>query len=302
MSILKGATNESVKGAAVDYLMNGYSVLPLTGKQPSNGWKVYQTKRAHVTDVDWWESDGLLKNVGIVCGAVSSNLVVIDLDGQEAAELFKAAFGHVLVQTFTVRTGSGLHVYLHCGTLPSNRKIGLGFGHSGIEIRGNGQYVVAPPSIHPVTRKPYEIAIPKPVLRLDGLWDIEKWLDGLETPQKAVVVEKQMEIQPRQGFMDGVVLYDREGKRVRNPKAYARIALSDECRKVARRAHGTRNKALYATAQRMSQFINLGLLTHSEVVRALSDAARSWSGSKQSEGQILATIASGLNSNTAKDA
>lgn len=247
----------------------------------------------------------MLKNVGIVCGGVSNNLVVIDLDGKFAIDLFKAAFGDLMAQTFTVKTGSGgLHVYLHCDTLPDNRKVNLGEGHSGIEIRGEGQYVVAVPSVHPDTGKKYEIQVMKPVLRVAGLWNVQKWLDGLETPEKAVSQQKPVVMKDRPSIECGStpVLKDRSGHPVRNPKAYARIALSDECHfRVARAPHGNQNRALYQGAQRMGQFINMGLLTQAEVVRALSEAARQWSGSDQTERQILATIASGLDSNAGGD-
>ena len=305
MTILGGAFNGMVKGSGVGYLLDGYSVIPLIGKVCPMSWKVYQTARAHITDLKWWEDKGWLKNIGIVCGHISNNLVVIDLDGKEAVDLFKPAFGDLMARTFTVKTGSGLHVYLHTDTLPANRKISLGDGHSGIEIRGEGQYVVAVPSIHPTTQKPYEIYVRKPAARIDGLWDINSWLDTLETPKSRDLEPLPERDKDSRELVkdDSVVFLDRYGKAVKNPKAYARIALTDECRsRVARASEGNRMLTLFAGAQRMSQFINMGLLNRSEVVHDLLNAARCWTGSDTpNEREILATIASGFNSIAGKD-
>jgi len=303
MNILCGSQWDNPKTAAVGYLLEGYSAIPLTGKLPSLGWKVFQQRCAPIVDIHWWEQSGKLNNVGIVCGAVSQNLVVIDLDGQAAVDLWKAQFAELTTQTFSVRTGSGLHIYFHVDTLPNNRKVTLPGEHSEIAILSSGRYVVAVPSIHPTTQKRYSIYVRKPVLRIDGLWAIEDWLKTLETPQTAsfeplpAIEEKR----PSIGKNSTAVLYDRHGQPVRNPAAYARIALSDETSRIRRAMSGSRNDSLYAGAQRMGQFINKGLLTQAEVVQALLGAAHQWADHDQSERQLLATIASGLSSQAGKD-
>lgn len=302
MSILSGAFCGSLKGAAVGYLLENISVIPLHGKVNKWGWKVYTTRRAHITDIHWWEVDSKLKNLGIVCGAVSGNLVVIDLDGQEAIDLFKSAFGDLMAQTFTVRTGSGgLHVYLHCGTMPANRKVKLDGSHSGIEVRGEGQYVVAVPSIHPVTQKPYQIHVRKPVLRIDGLWEVNNWLNTLETPKKAVVAVQEVEREPSMVGGSTVVMKDRLGRPVKNPRAYAVASLHSEIDRVGAATKGNQNDSLYAAAQRMGQLMTMGLLVQSEVVDALRRGTWRWTDSDQTEQEILNTIASGLKSKAAED-
>lgn len=288
MTIRSGAFCKGLKAAAVGYLLDGYSVIPLHGKINKWGWKVYQQKRAHITDVHWWEVDGKLKNVGIVCGAVSKNLVVIDLDGQEAIDLWKPAFGDLMAQTFTVRTGSGgLHVYLHCDTLPENRKVSLGDGHSGIEIRGEGQYVVAVPSVHPVTSKPYEIYVSKPVLRLDGLWDVQKWLDGLETPKKAVSVPAT-KARPAATVRGVPFVFEH----IRYPHLWTAAAVDKECQAVSTSQEGRRNDQLNTSAYNLGQIVGIGWLAYGNAERALLGAAKD---AGLSEGEALHTIQSGLN-------
>lgn len=295
--LIEAANALSIRAAMFAYLGAGFSVIPLRGKQAATKWVVFQTQRPSSQDIILWQNQGLLSNIGIVCGRVSGNLVVIDCDGEYAEREFSETFPYLL-NTYTVRTGSGgLHVYLEVDDLPYNRKISFGEGHSGLEIRGNGQYVVAPPSIHPNTLSIYKIESQRPVLRVLSIVEVGEWLDSYEPQQKPVQRENK-----KPSIEDGsrsVQLRDRNGEIVRNPKAYARIALQDECYRVLR-ASTNRNDGLYAAAQRMAQLIGMGLLSESEVESALVNAARGWTDG-DNERQIRATIQSGYRSEAAKE-
>jgi hypothetical protein len=60
-------------------------VIPLNGKRPALGsWKQYQQQRPNEQDIRRRAQEGLLQNLGIVCGKVSNNLVVLDFDGPGA--------------------------------------------------------------------------------------------------------------------------------------------------------------------------------------------------------------------------
>ena len=95
----------------------------------------------------WWDQ-WPSANVGIVTGA-RSGLVVLDVDpkngGLDTLRRLETEQGP-LPSTPTVVTGSGgLHLYfLHLGTRVPNRA-GL---FPGIDLRGDGGFVVAPPSQH----------------------------------------------------------------------------------------------------------------------------------------------------------
>ena len=80
------------------------------------------------------------RNVGIVTGA-ASGIVVVDVDKPELIDTLG-----LLPSTPTVRTGKGLHLYFKHPGRPVANKVGL---LSGVDLRGDGGYVVAPPSIHP---------------------------------------------------------------------------------------------------------------------------------------------------------
>ena len=132
--------------AAVEYLGRGLSVIPLqhASKLPATKWAPYQSTPMTSGEVaDTWGRDGQL-GVGIVTGAVSG-LVVFDVDGPEAEA---ATVDHELPLTPTVRTSRGWHFYYRhpgAGAVVQNRAGVLPH----CDVRGDGGYVVAPPSRHP---------------------------------------------------------------------------------------------------------------------------------------------------------
>lgn len=80
--IVQAAETENIYEAAKQYAALELSVIPLQGKRPAlKSWKQYQKDRASSQEIEHWHQQGLLENVGIVCGNVSGNLVVLDLDG-----------------------------------------------------------------------------------------------------------------------------------------------------------------------------------------------------------------------------
>jgi hypothetical protein len=137
--------------AAVDYLARGWSVLPLKrgDKRPLILWEALQQSRADAATLAHWFDRWPDANIGIVTGEIS-NLIVLDVDpkhgGDDSLSELEHRFG-VLPETVEARTGGGgRHLYFtHPGTAVPNRA-GLA---QGIDLRGDGGYVVAPPSLHP---------------------------------------------------------------------------------------------------------------------------------------------------------
>lgn len=79
-----------------------------------------------------------------------SRLIVLDLDGPEAVAAVRERGG--LPPTPCARTGKGWHVYLaHPGGHVPNAVVLSGV--KGLDLRSDGGYVVAPPSLHPSGRK-----------------------------------------------------------------------------------------------------------------------------------------------------
>ena len=135
--------------AALSYHRLGLSVIPITlkKKNPLVAWELYQKEPPSKFQIlEWWKREFPNANVGIVTGAISG-LVVIDLDTEEAKDSFKE-LNHDYDLSFVPRshTGKGWHLFFeHPGSMIPNRASII----PGLDVRGDGGYVVAPPSVHP---------------------------------------------------------------------------------------------------------------------------------------------------------
>lgn len=155
---------------AFGYAVLGWSVIPLRrDKRPCLAWwATYQHRRPTPAELQEWRRRFPEANVGIVTGAISG-VVVLDVDGPEGQVSLRA---HHLSPTPTVATGNGMHLYFrHPGRPVSNFARRL----PGLDFRGDGGYVMAPPPIHPSGRR---------YAWVEGLspWDVElaPLPDGLE--------------------------------------------------------------------------------------------------------------------------
>src|SRR5690606_25523859 len=123
---------------------------------------------------------GILQNIGIVCGTVSGNLVVLDLDGAAGYPAFAASFPH-LADTYTVATGGGVgrHVYFRVEQMPPSIKA-MGTPIGNLELCGEGRQVVAPPSVHPTTGHSYRVENACDVLQVLDLDDLLRWIEAFK--------------------------------------------------------------------------------------------------------------------------
>jgi hypothetical protein len=136
--------------AALAYARAGLPVFPLKprSKVPATG-DGFKSATLEVEQLeDWWRR-WPEANLGIRTGG-ESGLVVLDVDLQHggAATLKRLEAEHgPLAETARSLTGSGgWHlIFRHPGTELRNSAGALG---EGIDIRGDGGYIVAPPSVH----------------------------------------------------------------------------------------------------------------------------------------------------------
>lgn len=136
--------------AALDYARLGWSVIPIEprGKRPLIRWEACQYRRAEVTEVADWFQRWPDANLAVVTGLVSA-LVVLDLDPRRGADAaltgLERAHG-ALPETVESQTGGGgRHLYFaHPGEVVPDR-VGIA---PGVDLHGDGGYVVAPPSLH----------------------------------------------------------------------------------------------------------------------------------------------------------
>lgn len=136
--------------AALAYLRRGWSVIPIAPgtKKSLIPWQDYQHRRPTEDEVRGWWSRWPDAQVAIVTGKVSG-LVVLDQDGLDAEESLRDKH---LPPTPTAWTGKdqGVHRYfLHPGFECRNFARRL----PGLDFRGDGGYVLAPPSLHPSGRR-----------------------------------------------------------------------------------------------------------------------------------------------------
>jgi hypothetical protein len=179
--IVRAAQSRTTGAAALAYAALGLSIIPLDGKRPAlKSWTQFQQQRADEATIRSWT----FGNVGIVCGAVSGNLVVLDLDGAAGYAAFAATFP-ALAQTYTVASGGGVgrHVYFYADRLPPSVKaMNTPIGH--LEVCADGRQVVAPPSVHPITGQPYRIEQALDILRVPHLDDLAQWVEAFKPRQE----------------------------------------------------------------------------------------------------------------------
>ena len=188
----------SIIFAALSYLMQiGFrmpmAILPLKGKTPAtpHGWKDASTEEVQIKE--WWKKMPNA-NIGIATGKIN-NILVIDVDinhakgkcGDESLNELVKDLGE-LPPTWECITGSGgRHLYFK---YPSGHEIRNSASKiaKDIDVRANGGYIVAPPSVHPETRKEYRWktgASPENIelAELPAAW-IERLEQAARTPAK----------------------------------------------------------------------------------------------------------------------
>ena len=144
-------TKNPTEQAAQDYLGRGWSVIPVRAreKRPAVPWKTYQDRLVSGQTLHEWFSRSPDYNVAIVTGALSG-LVVVDVDprhgGKESLRELEREHGALPETIESVTGGGGRHLYFSHpgGDVPNRTNI-----KPGIDLRGDGGCVVAPPSVHP---------------------------------------------------------------------------------------------------------------------------------------------------------
>ena len=140
-----------MKKHALKYLEMGLNVIPLKpDKRPLlMTWAEYQTKRVTKKSINQWWDTWPDANIGIITGEIS-DLIVIDADSEQGlVELDKIDSS----MTPTVKSPNGHHYYF--------RNNGCDIGNAtrfvpDCDIRGQGGYIVAPPSVNSEGKK-YEL-------------------------------------------------------------------------------------------------------------------------------------------------
>lgn len=138
----KLVTREEVLESALQYCRAGFSVIPCgRDKKPKIQWEEYIKRCATEDEVrEWWRLYPYA-NVGLVTGMVSG-FCVVDADGSVGVESLKQYIPGGVVTAYTPNHGQ--HFYFVCpDSVIGNATRFL----PGVDFRGNGGFVVAPPSV-----------------------------------------------------------------------------------------------------------------------------------------------------------
>jgi hypothetical protein len=273
--------------AALDYAAHGWAIFPVHGVSScrcgsrmsdcSSPGKHPLTRRGAkdaTTDArviaGWWRRwpDA---NLALATGA-ASGVVVIDVDpprGELSLNRLEDA-GYELPETATVRTGSGgLHLYFAAPDLPlgnsAGRLPGVGLELPGIDLRADGGYVVAPPSVH--------------VAGSGYVW-IETEVELAEAPPWLAPTEQVPRAAPASSPVPPG-----------SSTPYGLAALSGELEELRSAPVGTRNHTLNRCAFRLGRLVAGGELSEAEMIEALRAQAL---GRGLSPREIERTISSGL--------
>lgn len=215
-------------------------------------------------------------NVAIRTGA-ESGLVVVDVDPRHGGDATLAALVEErgpLPPGRTVATGGGgLHLYFqHPGHKVSNdagRRLG-----EGLDVRGDGGYVLAPPSRHQ-SRAVYKLAA-----RGGEIPPMPDWLiERLKTPVPVAGPTTQR--------------FHRGG----DTTAWAKAALQGELARLEQAQPGNRNVTLNRVAFRLGQIIAGGQLDEAEVESMLIDGGLTLG---LGEREVVATVHSGMHAGEAE--
>ena len=147
----------------------GISVFPALvngSKKPKGRWKQYQSKRCTPRQLRQWFKTSSPLAIAVVCGRISNNLLVIDIDDANLIEPFESRLQTEHPELFNallaVETGSTKrHLYLFCEEPfgPRQAFVKMADNKYAIEFRAEGNYVIGPgsPATAHKCNRPYRV-------------------------------------------------------------------------------------------------------------------------------------------------
>uniref|UniRef100_A0A6M3K867 Putative bifunctional DNA primase/polymerase n=4 Tax=viral metagenome TaxID=1070528 RepID=A0A6M3K867_9ZZZZ len=184
----------SLLNHALLYVEKGLSVIPIkpdidpkknkAEKKPYIKWAEFQERKASAEEVTNWWTRWPNAMIGLVTGKICG-LCVVDFDSYKPdfdAELVLEYFPDSIVTPTAVTANKGTHLYFkipedHLGIMGNTGKL------PAVDLRANGNYIVAPPSI-------------------DGLKRQYQWINGLDLFKNDLTVLPSLYI----SFLNGGVL------------------------------------------------------------------------------------------------
>ena len=205
--------------------------------------------------------DGLLA----IRTGTKSGLFVVDIDPRHGGRVDPT----LMTPTATVATGGGgWHLYYR----HSGRPIGTDElpGHCGVDLKHDGGYVVAPPSIHPDTKQPY------------------RWIGNRPVNEMApALIAACLAASTPPAPPPCRPITTRRAGAISNPAALLAAHLDA----IARAPEGRRRKTLYGAARGVARMVAAGAITRTDAEAALTAAGNA---AKQTPRQIRDAIVGGF--------
>jgi hypothetical protein len=250
---------------ALAYARRGLSVIPLVprGKKPHSSilpqmchwprrsgddgsgkgtWLNAQYRPATEDEIRQWWTESTDANIGIVTGAVSG-VVVLDRDSVDGFDALATLGGLPDVPTAT--TANGEHYYFaHPGSYTPNWQK----RYPGLDLRGDGGYVVAPPSLHPsgaVYTWVHKAPLPP----------CPEWATTADATPHTPPTEKTAQPVPASATAD--------------MRANAQRWLDRECSRLAECPDGIKHPELLKSAKLLGGLVPIGALDEHEIADAL---------------------------------
>jgi replicative DNA helicase len=154
--------SREIKDKAKEYLKAQLSVIPTKAdKTPALiTWKEKQSQRIKEEEVESLFSGANVKGLAIICGAISGNLEVIDVDCKYdvTGELWVNIKNLIKLEDITSEVynslliaktvNNGYHIIYRCDEIEGNQRLAFSVeGDCIIETRGEGGYIIAHPSV-----------------------------------------------------------------------------------------------------------------------------------------------------------
>ncbi len=140
------------KDAALEMIEQSLSVIPIRPgtKKPCCEWQEFQSRIPTEDEIEAWFEAWPHAQIALVTGNISG-VVAIDLDNEEAV---KWAAQNLPKPGAYQKTAKGYHLlYGSNGShIPNKARI-----REGVDVRGDGGYILIDPSIHPEHRTPYKL-------------------------------------------------------------------------------------------------------------------------------------------------
>lgn len=249
-------------------------------KHPAVAWADRQERMPTPDEVEAWIRTYGSENIGFLTGP-GSGVIVIDFDTRDA---LASAMVRGMPDTPRVRTSRGAHVYFrHPGyKVPTKASIA-----PGIDVRGNGGFVMAPPSLHCDTKA-------RPARETGFVYAWERTPDDVPFADAPAWMLEMLSATMRADAMRDEAQRDEapepslpvSERPIRKPErtpshlarkrmeAAARAAMDDEESRVSAATEGTRDHSIFTAAANMGEFIPGGWISEREVRARLEAAAR----------------------------